>query len=210
MNEATIESAEIRSLLTSLYQDAERQDPLAWRGPEIPGVPRMAYMAVNREFGKLLYSLVRLRRAKTVVEFGTSFGVSTIFLAAALRDNGGGRLITTELEPEKAERAKRNLTAAGLVDLVEFRTGDARASLASDPAEIDLLFLDGEKSLYFEVLQLLEPRLSPGAVVASDNTDRPELRGFLAYLRDPANGYTSAAIATRTEHEVSLRHSSGF
>ena len=82
-------------------------------------------LAVSRETGALLYMLARSSDARTIVEFGTSFGISTLHLAAALRDNGGGRLITSEFEPSKAARARENLTAGGLIDLVEIREGDA-------------------------------------------------------------------------------------
>jgi predicted O-methyltransferase YrrM len=85
------------------------------------GMLSSLYLAIAPEFGKMLYMQAVARRAKTIVEFGTSFGVSTIYLAAALRDNGGGKLITTEFEAGKVARAKQNLTEAGLVDLVEFR-----------------------------------------------------------------------------------------
>ena len=82
-------------------------------------------LAVSRGTGALLYMLARGCGARTIVEFGTSFGISTLHLAAALRDNGGGRLITSEFEPSKVARARHNLTAGGLVDLVEIREGDA-------------------------------------------------------------------------------------
>jgi predicted O-methyltransferase YrrM len=86
---------------------------------------RKAYLPVGREFGNLLYALARSSKSKTVVEFGTSFGISTIFLASAIRDNGDGKVITTEFDPENAERAKKNLAAAGLEEWVEFRVGNA-------------------------------------------------------------------------------------
>jgi predicted O-methyltransferase YrrM len=78
-------------------------------------------LAVSRETGALLYMLARSSGSRTIVEFGTSFGISTLHLAAALRDNGGGRLITSEFERSKAARAKANLEAAGVIDLVEIR-----------------------------------------------------------------------------------------
>jgi predicted O-methyltransferase YrrM len=88
-------------------------------------------LAVSRETGLLLYMLARSSGARTIVEFGTSFGISTLYLAAALRDNGGGVLITSEFEPSKVERARGNLIAGGLIDLVEIRQGDALQTLAS-------------------------------------------------------------------------------
>jgi len=145
-------------------------------------------LPVSRDTGLLLYMLARGGRARSIVEFGTSFGISTLHLAAALRDNGGGQLITTEFEPSKVLRARANLEAGGLSDLVEIREGDALLTLASDlPEHIDILLLDGAKALYPEILALLEPRLRSGAFVLADNADySPD---YLAYVREPANGY---------------------
>ena len=116
-----------------------------------------AYLAVSADTARLLYMLARATGARAIVEFGTSFGISTIHLAAALRDNGGGRLIGSELEPAKTARARANLEEAGLSDLVEVREGDALETLARDlPNSIDLVLLDGHKPLYPRVLDLLE------------------------------------------------------
>ncbi len=114
----------------------------------------------------LLYMLARSIRARTIVEFGTSFGISTLHLAAALRDNGGGKLIGSEFEPSKVVRARDNIVAGGLSDLVEIRDGDALETLARDlPDSIDLILLDGAKGLYPEILALLEPRLHTGSLI---------------------------------------------
>ena len=152
-----------------------------------------AYLPVSPELGRLLYVLARTKPARTIVEFGTSFGLSTIHLAAALRDGGGGRLITTEFEPSKVARARVNLVEATLADLVEFREGDALETLRRDvPKDVDLVLLDGAKSLYVPVLQLLEPSLAPGALIVADNvTQTPE---FAAYVNDPKNGYVVVAL----------------
>jgi predicted O-methyltransferase YrrM len=159
-------------------------------------------LPVSRETGLLLYMLVRSSGARTIVEFGTSFGVSTLYLAAALRDNGGGALITSEFEPSKIERARGNLAAGGLADLVEIRQGDALETLAVDlPETIDLLLLDGAKALYPEILNLVESRLRPGALIVADNADySPD---YLARVRSPASGYLSTPFAE--EVELSMR-----
>jgi predicted O-methyltransferase YrrM len=159
-------------------------------------------LAVSREAGVLLYMLARGCGARTIVEFGTSFGISTLYLAAALQDNGGGHLITTEFEPSKVERARNNLLAGGLVDLVEIRVGDALQTLSVDlPETIDLLLLDGAKSLYPEILGLVESRLRPGAFILADDADHsPE---YLARVRLPANGYLSVPFAE--DIELSIR-----
>lgn len=159
-------------------------------------------LAVSRETGTLLYMLARGCRTRTIVEFGTSFGISTLHLAAALRDNGGGRLITSEFEPSKVAKARENLKAGGLIDLVEIRQGDALQTLNADlPEVIDLVLLDGAKALYPEILSLLESRLRPGAFVIADNADySPD---YLARVRSPSNGYLSTPFGG--DVEVSMR-----
>ncbi|MEZ2297909.1 O-methyltransferase [Variovorax sp. RCC_210] len=159
-------------------------------------------LPVSRETGTLLYMLARSGGARSVVEFGTSFGISTLFLAAALRDNGGGRLVTTEFEPSKVARARVHLKTGGLDDLVEIREGDALKTLAADlPETIDLLLLDGAKALYPEILALVESRLRPGALVVADNADHsPE---YLARVRSPQGGYMSTPFGG--DVELSMR-----
>jgi predicted O-methyltransferase YrrM len=168
---------------------------------------RDIYIPVAPEVGRLIYLLVRARRARTVVEFGTSLGISAIHLAAALRDNGSGRLIATELDDSKAARARQNLNEAGLDDLVEIRAGDAFATLRDGPETIDFLLLDGWKEAYLAMLKLLEPRLAPAAVVVADDLNiAPEsLAPYLGYVRDPANGYASAEIPLGDGIEISIR-----
>ena len=161
------------------------------------------HLAVSRETAKLLYMLVRSSRSRTIMEFGTSFGVSTLHLAAALRDNGGGRVISTEFEPTKVARARANLSAAGLDDLVEIRVGDALETLARDlPEEIDLVLLDGAKNLYPKILSLLEPRLRSGSLVLADNADwSPD---YLAHIRDAAGAYVSVPFSNDVELTMRL------
>ena len=103
--------------------DEDRADPDDYR--TLYSSLKDFHLAVSRETGSMLYVLARAIRARSIVEYGTSFGISTLHLAAALKDNGGGRLIGTEFEPSKVKRARENLTAAGLSDLVEIREGDA-------------------------------------------------------------------------------------
>jgi predicted O-methyltransferase YrrM len=218
---SSVTSPQVTELLDMLYADAAMNDPLIHQAVRKAGVAyeteadfykamRNAYMPVSREFGKLLYSLARSSKAKNIVEFGTSFGISTIFLASAVRDNGEGKVITTEFDPEKAGRAKKNLATVELEESVDFRIGDALNTLKSDlPPEIDLILLDGAKGLYLDVLKLLEPYLRRGGIVASDNTDHNGMDAFLAYLRNADNGYTSSAITTgdgHRGHEISIRN----
>jgi predicted O-methyltransferase YrrM len=161
-------------------------------------------LPVSRETGTLLYMLALSSRARNIVEFGTSFGISTLHLAAALRDNGGGRLITTEFEPSKVARARENLRAGGVLDLVEIREGDALQTLRVDlPNTVDLLLLDGAKGLYPDILSLVESRLRPGALIVADNADfSPE---YLARVRSLANGYLSVPFSDDVELSMRIK-----
>jgi predicted O-methyltransferase YrrM len=118
-------------------------------------------------------------------------GISTIYLAAALRDNGGGRLIGTELQAGKVARARANLEAAGLDGLVDIREGDALETLGRLQDDVDLLLIDGAMTLYLPVLKLIEPRLKSGAVILAENAFEP---GYLGHVRDPANNYLSMPL----------------
>ena len=160
-------------------------------------------LPVSRDTGRLLYMLARSIRAQNIVEFGTSFGISTLHLAAALRDNGGGRLIGSEFEPSKIKRAHESLAAAGLSDLVEIREGDALQTLARNlPATIDFVLLDGAKTLYPSILSLLEGRLRNGALIVADNADSSP--DYLARVRSATNGYLSVAFADDVELSIRL------
>lgn len=159
------------------------------------------HLGVSRKTGALLYMYARMTKARSVVEFGTSFGVSTLHLAAALRDNGGGALISAEFEPSKVAAARRNIESAGLSDLVEVREGDALETLADGlPESIDLVLLDGAKALYPGVLALLEPRLHAGSVLVADNADwSPE------YLEIVRSGGRYVSQALHEDLEVSVK-----
>jgi predicted O-methyltransferase YrrM len=161
-------------------------------------------LPVSRQTGALLYMLALSTRARNIVEFGTSFGISTLHLAAALRDNGGGHLITTEFEPSKVARARDNLRAGGVLDLVEIREGDALQTLrAGLPDTVDLVLLDGAKALYPDILSLVESRLRPGALIVADNADFcPE---YLSRVRSPANGYLSVPFSDDVELSMRIK-----
>jgi predicted O-methyltransferase YrrM len=150
------------------------------------------FLAVSPAYGRFLYAIARARKASRIVEFGTSMGISTIYLAAALRDNGGGQWIGSELEPSKVARARANLEAAGLADLAEIREGDALETLKDVGGAVDILLIDGAFSLYLQVLKLIEPRLASGAVILGENAFAWD---YLDYVRNPANGYLSQPLA---------------
>jgi predicted O-methyltransferase YrrM len=166
-----------------------------------------APLAIKPEVGELLYAFVLARRPRLSVEFGASIGISTIYLAAALRDLGGaGRLITTELDPDKVRRAQRHLAQAGLEDLVDVRAGDARETLRGLPGPVELLFLDGWNDLYLAVLELLEPRMAADTLVLADlSPDDPNLERYCAHMRSPDSGYATVTVPLDAGVVVSSR-----
>jgi predicted O-methyltransferase YrrM len=165
------------------------------------------YVPVSPKQGEFIYSIARSIRAKRIVEFGTSFGVSTTYLAAAVRDNGGGIVIGSELEPNKVVTARRNIDEAGLSDFVDVREGDAQQTLRDPGGSVDMILLDGFKQLYLPMLQMLTPHLRPGAIVVADNifTFRIALAPYVSYMQDPANGFLSMTLFLGDGTEYSLR-----
>jgi predicted O-methyltransferase YrrM len=161
-----------------------------------PAVARDIYMPVSPDKGEFLYITARAIGARNIVEFGTSFGISTIYLAAAVKDNGGGRVIGSEIEPGKHAQATANLAAAGLAGVTDIRLGDAMQTLRDIPAPIDLVFMDGWKLLYLPLLRQLQPALRPGAVLLADNmlSFRSSLVAFNEYLASAGNGFHAVTL----------------
>ncbi len=165
------------------------------------------FVALSPKQGTLAYMIARSIGAKRIVEFGTSFGISTIYLSAAVRDNGGGTVIGSEMQPTKLARAPAHLEEAGLSDVAEVREGDARETLADPGGPVDMVLLDGAKQLYLDVLQMLAPRLHTGSVVLADNIlmFRKALRPYVEHVQDPANGFRSVTLFLGSGTEYSVR-----
>ena len=162
-----------------------------------------AYIPISAEAGRLLYALIRASRPETVVEFGTSFGISTMYLAAAVTDNGTGHVVTTELSSKKVEAAGSNLREAGVDAAVTILAGDALQTLADVQGPVGLVLLDGWKNLCLPVLRLLEPKLAPGALVAADDITNAGMADYLDFIRNPANGYVTVAFPVEDGMEIS-------
>lgn len=169
----------------ALQPPADGPDPLVRLGS--------LYMAFGREEGELLYLLARGIRAARMVEFGASFGVSTLYLGAAAKDNGGC-VITTEVHPDKCVALRRHLADAGLAGQVELREGDARETLKAVQGPVDLLVLDGWKSMYLEVLHLLQPVLRDGALVVADNISHAATRPYVDAIQAPDSGFVTRTV----------------
>lgn len=217
----TLASANVATLLASLFAEADAKDPLAlatiqkeadarYGGqryhPALTPLFNSAFLPVPPEVGQLLYVLTRAKRPGTIVEVGTSHGLSAIHFAAALQDNGEGRLITAELSAAKVKCARANLQSLGLDRWVEIREGDAFETLKALDAPIDMLFLDGWKDFYLPLLKLLEPHLATGALVIGDDTKLfPErLASYLAHVRNPSH-YQSSDLPIGDGVELSVR-----
>lgn len=162
------------------------------------------YIPVTPEAGRLLYSLVRATRPATIVEFGMSFGISAIHLASAVRDNGTGRVVTTELSAAKIAAAKQTFAETGVDDLITILEGDALSTLADLDGPVGFVLLDGWKELYLPVIKLLEPRLSPGALVVADNTEMADTQPYLDYVRGAKNGYVSVNFLARDSDSMEI------
>ena len=192
----TLCASEVRSVLNRLFAAAAHdqgtpdwQDSgLSWEtatAQERADASESTYMPISPEGGDLLYILVRAKRPNTVIEFGTSYGISTIYLAAAVADNGTGRVVSTELSKTKVLAARANLMEAGLEDRVTILLGDAMTTLKDIPGPIGFVLLDGCKDLCLPVLRSLESRLTIGALIVADDICLPVMSGYLEYVRHP-------------------------
>lgn len=210
---------EVQTVLNRLHTMAESRDDAIIQQVRGPGstwesatseqravLLRDALLPIPRNGGQFIYAVARSIAAKRIVEFGTSFGVSTIYFAAAVKDNGGGLVIGSELEATKVVKANQHVAEAGLSKFVDIRPGDALQTLR-DTGPIDLLFLDGWKELYLDVLKLVLPNLRAGAVVLADDVNLfPEhVAGYLAYVRDPANSFVSVMLPMDDGIEYSVK-----
>lgn len=202
----------LERLLTRLHADSKGQEgdvgayfqrriaagDLSRDGLDQDGHRFMADKLVALEPAKaeFCYLLCRALRARRIVEVGTSYGVSTLYLAKAVRDNGGGVVIGTEHEAAKAEAARANFAEAGLTDLIELREGDLRETLKVLEGPIDFVLVDIWVEMARPALELIAPHLRPGAVVCADNTTQAAWAypGYFDFVNDPANGLRTLTL----------------
>ncbi len=169
-------------------------------------------LPVGKEVGALLHALIVARRPRRVLELGTSYGYSTLFLADAAKAVGA-QVVTMELADYKQAHARAQLTEAGLADVVDFRCGDALHLLAADPGPWDFVLLDIWKELYLPCLEAVYPKLSEEAVIASDNIIEPamwreDVRRFRAALRAKPD-LQSVLLPVGSGIELSVKWSPG-
>ncbi|KAJ5456613.1 hypothetical protein N7530_011887 [Penicillium desertorum] len=179
-------SPEILSLLKDLHTKSLTQEStLDWQSlpqqctTDFDSIMLDKFIALDQDKCELVYHILRSINAKTVVEAGTSFGVSTIYLALAVAENAKRvsattkpRVIATEKEESKAKLARAHWATAGkeVEDVIDLRVGDLRETLTSDLGTVDFLLLDIWTPLALPALKLVQPHLRPGAVIVADNT----------------------------------------
>ncbi len=209
---ATLNRPEYASIIDRLFtdaqQDAERRQgvsPRDYAVEERADLFANVYLSVAPESGRLLYSLVRAIKPTTIVEYGMSYGISTLHLAAAVRDNGIGHIITTEMSSQKLATARATFAEAGVSDLITILEGDARTTLKAISEPVQFVLLDGWPDLDLTVIKLLEPVLASGALIVGDNVNLDPTHAYLDYVRAPENGYVSCPLALDKGVELAVR-----
>ncbi len=192
----------VQQKLKELHHDAQNDYKKIGGGiiksifrPLQPSDFKDAYLPISQQQGKDLKELIIKNKCQNIVEFGTSFGISTIYLADGARETGG-QVISTELIESKALKALSNIQEAGLIEYVEIRIGDAMQTLQKLDKSIDFLFLDGWKNLYLPLFKQLEPMLSERAIIYADNMDMGGTQAYAQYILSKSNQY-----ATQTIHD---------
>ena len=181
------------------FRQRGKRGELSWDGLDAASHQFMADKLVALEPAKaeFCHMLCRALRATRVVEVGTSYGVSTLYLADAVRANGGGVVIATEHEAAKAAAARANFAAAGLSEFIELREGDLRETLKRIEGPVDFVLMDIWTEMCRPAIELIGPHLRPGAVVVADNTAgvfRHPYRHFFDYVNDPKNGLRTMTL----------------
>jgi predicted O-methyltransferase YrrM len=166
-------------------------------------------VALDRDKAQFCYLICRAIGARRVVEVGTSFGVSTLYLAAAVRDNGGGTVIGAENEPAKVKGARANFESAALSAFIELHEGDLIEVLRRVEGPIDFVLFDVWGDVVRPVLDVLSPHLRPGAVICADNTasarGREGYAPFFEAVDNPAYGLRTMTLPFQGGFEMTVK-----
>jgi predicted O-methyltransferase YrrM len=210
LDSTVIQDPRLRALLTRLHENRDQPSEAGPRQRAFTANPSDypdTGFSIWPEQGEIIYLLCRAIKARRVAEFATSIGFSTLYFAAALRDNGGGTVIGSEIVPAKVAKARRHLAEAGLAIYAEIREGDARTTLRDLGGPIDFVLIDGwpipgdGPSLARQVTEILAPQLRTGGFLMNDNAE-PD---FLEFIRDPANGFISVTLPIKRGTELAVR-----
>jgi len=180
------------------FAERGKRGELSWDGFDDKSHRYMAdkLVALEPDKAEFCHLVCRSLGARRIVECGTSYGVSTLYLAAAVRANGGGTVIATEYEPAKAAAARATFAEAGLAEFIDLREGDLRETLKVIEGPVDFVLMDIWTEMARPALELIHPHLRPGAVVVADNTERVRqpYRHFFEFVNDPANGLSTMTL----------------
>lgn len=209
LDSTVIQDARLNALLMRLREDRDRPGGSGRRQrfTADPNDYADRGFSIWPEQGEIIYLLCRAIKAKRVAEFATSIGFSTLYFAAAMRDNGGGTVIGSEIVPAKVATARRHLTEARLAAYAEIREGDARQTLRDLGGPVDFILIDGwpipgdGPSLARQVTEIVAPQLRTGGFLMNDNAE-PD---FLEYVRNPSNGFISLTLPIKRGTELAVR-----
>jgi predicted O-methyltransferase YrrM len=219
---SVIHDPELEALLVALHAKSDEQIELMRNfyddraqpptESEIKVFRSDKFVALDRDKAEFCYQLCRANDARRIVEIGTSYGVSTLYLAAAIRDNarahgGDGIVIGTEYEPHKVSAARAHFKQAGLSHFIDLREGDLRETLKEIDGPVDFLLMDIWIAMARPALELVAPHLRPGAIVLCDNTEqyRNEYADYFAFLNNPTRGFRTMTLPFRGGLELSVR-----
>lgn len=206
---SVVSDSRVQAVIDDLQQTSRQQEAgiheyfaarmqrgdLSWDGLDADAHQFFAdkLVALDTDKAEFCYLLCRATAARRVVEVGTSHGLSTLYLADAVRANGGGEVIATEHEPAKAEAARASFAQAGLSDWIDLREGDLRHTLADLTGPVDLVLMDIWTEMVCPAMERIAPHLRPGAVIVCDNTAQ-----FAEAYRDYFRLIAAGPYVTRT------------
>ncbi len=189
----TEKNKQIGETLDHLFKDSKYDMVKAMKGfakgafkPITPSNFKDVYLSISKAQGEDLVRLIKSNNIQNIVEFGTSFGISTLFLALGVLETNGS-IITTELIDSKAQKAIENFESAGVSDLIEVRIGDALETLKNHEDSIDMLLLDGWKDLYLPIFKMLEPNFHENTFIYVDNANMSDTKEFLKVIGQDAS-----------------------
>jgi predicted O-methyltransferase YrrM len=213
----------LEALLDALHAQSKGQDgaidtyftrrikegTLSWDGMDAETTTFFSdkMVALERDTAEFCYALCRALGAKRIVECGTSFGVSTLYLAQAVKDNGGGTVIATEWEAAKAKVERQNFAAAGLSQFIDLREGDLKYTLKVIDGPVDFLLLDIWAEAVMPAINSIAPRLRQGAVIIADNTQsaRRGYETYFTFIADPKNRLRTLTLPFAGGLEMTVR-----
>jgi predicted O-methyltransferase YrrM len=201
--------SKIEAVLEQYHERIEAENALQQSLPIEEGMKRRDefLLSVGVETAIFLNTLAKSAQSKVILEVGTSYGYSTVWLAEAARANGG-IVITLEYDAQKAAYARQKIEEAGLLDFVVFKVGDARETITEITEGVDFVLLDIWKELYLPCFDLFYPKLNKNAWVLADNMifpphSRPEATAYRQHVK-ATNAFDSVLLPIGSGIELSL------